>query len=237
MNVSLTILIATLGLASQLALAQAAEQTQQSRQEIGALKQTVEQFLKKQAIGLPGDIQVEVGSVDPRMKLPACPQLQAFLPRGSKAWGKTTVGVRCTAPMTWTVYISATVGVRSEYVVATVPLAQGQTIGEGDIVKVKGDLTTMPPGIITEPSQAVGRTVTSSVSVGAPLRQDALRNQQAIQQGQAVRVVLNGAGFSVTSEARALNNANEGQLTQVRTQAGQVVSGIAKLGGIVELTY
>lgn len=234
MNVSLTILIATLGLASQFAFAQTAEQP---RQDIGALKQTVEQFLKKQAIGLPGDIQVAVGSVDPRMKLPACPQPEAFLPRGNKAWGKTTVGVRCTAPMSWTVYISATVGVRSEYVVATVPLAQGQTIGEGDIAKVKGDLTTMPPGIITETSQAVGRTVTSSVSVGAPLRQDALRNQQAIQQGQAVRIVLNGAGFSVTSEARALNNANEGQLTQVRTPAGQVVSGIAKLGGIVELTY
>jgi flagella basal body P-ring formation protein FlgA len=234
MNVSLTILIVTLGLASQFAFAQT---TEQPRQEIGALKQTVEQFLKKQAIGLPGDIQVEVGSIDPRLKLPACPQPEAFLPRRNKAWGKTTVGVRCTAPMSWTVYISATVGVRSEYVVATVPLAQGQTIGEDDIVKVKGDLTTMPPGIITETSQAVGRTVTSSVDVGAPLRQDALRNQQAIQQGQAVRIVLNGAGFSVTSEARALNNANEGQLTQVRTPKGQVVSGIAKLGGIVELTY
>jgi flagella basal body P-ring formation protein FlgA len=50
-------------------------------------------------------------------------------------------------------------------------------------------------------------------------------------------VILNGAGFSVSSEARALNNANEGQLTQVRTSNGQVISGIAKLGGIVELTY
>jgi flagella basal body P-ring formation protein FlgA len=50
-------------------------------------------------------------------------------------------------------------------------------------------------------------------------------------------VVVNGPGFSVTSEAKALNNANDGQLTQVRTPNGQVVSGIAKLGGIVELTY
>jgi flagella basal body P-ring formation protein FlgA len=41
----------------------------------------------------------------------------------------------------------------------------------------------------------------------------------------------------VSSDARALNNANEGQLTQVRTPAGQVISGIAKLGGIVEITY
>lgn len=233
MNVFLTLLIAATGFAAQFAFAQTAEQP---RQEIGVLKQTVEQFLKKQAVGLPGDLTVEVGSIDPRLKLPACVQPEAFLRRGSKAWGNTTVGVRCTAP-NWTVYISARVGVRSEYIVAAVPLAQGQTINEGDVTKVKGDLTNMPPGIVTDLSQAVGRTVASSVDVGSPLRQDALRTQQAIQQGQAVRIVLNGAGFSVTSEARALNNANEGQLTQVRTAAGQVVSGIAKLGGIVELTY
>lgn len=234
MNVFLTLLIATLGLTSQLAFAQTVEPV---RQDIGALKQTVTQFLRKQAVGLPGDIRVTVGSIDPRLKLPACPQPEAFLPRSSKAWGKTTVGVRCTVPQAWTVYISASVHVQSEYIAAAVPLAQGQTVTESDIAKVKGDLTAMPPGIITEASQAIGRTVASSVSVGAPLRQDALRNQQAIQQGQAVRIVLNGAGFSVTSEARALNNANEGQMTQVRTPNGQVVSGIAKLGGIVELTY
>lgn len=234
MNAILALSIAAAGLAAQLAFAQTAEPP---RQEIGALKQTVEQFLQKQAVGLPGEIAIEVGSVDPRMRLPACPQPQAFLPRGNRAWGKTTVGVRCTAPSSWTVYIAARVGVRSEYVVATVPLAQGQTITEGDLAKVKGDLTAMPPGIVTDTAQAVGRTVASSVAVGAPLRQDALRTQQAIRQGQAVRVVLNGAGFSVTSEARALNNANEGQLTQVRTASGEVISGIAKLGGIVEMTF
>lgn len=234
MNAFLALSIAAAGLAAQLAFAQTAEPP---RQDIGALKQTVEQFLQKQAIGLPGEIAVEVGSVDPRMRLPACPQPQAFLPRGNRAWGKTTVGVRCTAPSNWTVYIAARVGVRSEYVVATVPLAQGQTITESDLAKVKGDLTAMPPGIVTDTSQAIGRTVASSVAVGAPLRQDALRTQQAIRQGQAVRIVLNGAGFSVSSEARALNNANEGQLTQVRTASGEVISGIAKLGGIVEMTF
>ncbi len=233
MNAYFTIALVALGFASQVAFGQDVEQ----RQDIGVLKQTVDQFLHKQAVGLPGEIRVTVGAVDPRLKLPACTTPEAFLPPSSKAWGKTTVGVRCTAPSAWTIYISAKVQVQAEYIAAAVPLAQGQTIGQNDIAKVKGDLTALPPGIVTDASQAIGRTVTSSVNVGAPLRQDAMRNQQAIQQGQAVRIVLNGAGFSVTSEARALNNANEGQLTQVRTPAGQVVSGIAKLGGIVELAY
>ncbi len=228
------IAIAALSLSTQLAWAQAAAEP---RQDLAVLKQTAEQFLQMQANGLPGEVKVTVGAIDPRLKLPVCPVPEAFLPPSSKAWGKTTVGVRCNVPTAWTIYVSAQVRVHGEYIAAAAPLAQGQNIGPGDIAKVKGDLTNLPSGVITDASQAIGRTAATTIALGAPLRQDALRNQQAIQQGQAVRVILNGDGFSVSSEARALNNANEGQLTQVRTAAGQVISGIAKLGGIVELAY
>lgn len=233
-HIAIAALSAVFSLTTQAAWAQA---TAEPRQDLAVLKQTAEQFLLTQANGLPGEVRVTVGAIDPRLKLPVCPVPEAFLPPSSKAWGKTTVGVRCNVPSTWTIYVSAQVRVHGEYIAAAAPLAQGQTIGQGDIARVKGDLTNLPSGVITDPSQAIGRTAASTIALGAPLRQDALRNQQAIQQGQAVRVILNGDGFSVSSEARALNNANEGQLTQVRTAAGQVISGIAKLGGIVELAY
>ncbi|MNK04463.1 Flagella basal body P-ring formation protein FlgA precursor [compost metagenome] len=233
-HIAIAALSAVFSLTTQAAWAQA---TAEPRQDLAVLKQTAEQFLLTQANGLPGEVRVTVGAIDPRLKLPVCPVPEAFLPPSSKAWGKTTVGVRCNVPSAWTIYVSAQVRVHGEYIAAAAPLAQGQTIGQGDIAKVKGDLTNLPSGVITDPSQAIGRTAASTIALGAPLRQDALRNQQAIQQGQAVRVILNGDGFSVSSEARALNNANEGQLTQVRTAAGQVISGIAKLGGIVELAY
>ncbi len=234
-NFALVVLTLPFALSTQFALAQVTEP--EARQDLGVLKQAAVQFLRTQASGLPGEVKVTLGSIDQRMKLPACATPETFFPSSSKAWGKTTVGIRCTVPSPWTIYVSAKVQVHGDYIVASVPLAQGQTITQTDIAKVKGDLTAMPAGIITDASQAIGRTVANSVRLGSPLRQDALRNQQAIQQGQAVRVILNGSGFSVSSEARALNNANEGQLTQVRTSGGQVISGIAKLGGIVELNY
>ncbi len=235
MKHTFNIVITVCALSTQFASAQVVEPA--PRQDLGALKQAAEQFLRTQAKGLPGEVRVTVGAIDPRLKLPACTVPEAFLPPASKAWGKTTVGVRCTTPSSWTIYVSAQVQVQGEYIAAATPLAQGQTISQTDLAKVKGDLTALPAGVITDASQALGRSTATNIALGSPLRQDALRTQQAIQQGQAVRVVVNGAGFSVSSEARALNNANEGQLTQVRTPAGQVVSGIAKLGGIVELAY
>ena len=221
------------------ALALTAQTTlaQTPRQDISTIRQTVEQFLRIQTAGLPGQVNITVGNVDARTNLTQCVAPEAFIPNGGRLWGKTTVGVRCTTPSPWTIYVAATVQVIGEYITTTAPLAQGQMVGANDIAKVKGDLTTLPPGIITDPSQAVGRTLALSLPSGAPLRSDSLRAQPAVQQGQSVRVVSSGPGFRVTAEARALNNATEGQIAQVRTASGQVISGIAKAGGIVEVTY
>lgn len=207
------------------------------RQDPATLRHSVEQFLRVQTAGLPGQVNVNVGQVDARTSLPACAAPEPFLPNGSRLWGKTTVGVRCTVPSPWTIYIAATVQVVADYIVTAAPLAQGQMVGPNDIVKIKGDLTTLPTGIITDESQAIGRTVTASLRAGMPLRTDALRSQQAVQQGQTVRVMSAGPGFRVSTEARALNNAAEGQVAQARTASGQVVSGVAKAGGVIEVSY
>lgn len=207
------------------------------RQEPSVLRQGVEQFLRIQSAGLPGEVQLTVGQIDGRSTLPACAAPEYFLPSGSRAWGKTTVGVRCTVPSPWTIYVSAAVQVQGDYVVTAVPVAQGQALGPGDLAKMRGDLTALPAGIVTDPAQAVGRTAAMSLQAGTPLRGDALRSVQAVQQGQTVRLMTSGPGFSVSAEARALNNAADGQIAQARTASGQVVSGVARAGGVVEVTY
>jgi flagella basal body P-ring formation protein FlgA len=229
--------LAALVVLSSLLSGAASAQTAPARQDHGVLRQTVSQFLTVQAGGLPGQITVTVGAIDPRLNLAACAAPEAFLPNGARAWGKTSVGVRCVAPSPWTVYIPAMVQVQGEYLAAAVPLAQGQTIGPNDVARVSGDLTTLPPGIVTEQAQAVGHILARSVAVGAPLRQDALRSQQAVAQGQVVRLVSSGPGFKVTADGRALAGGSDGQVVQVKTQSGQVVSGVARPGGTVEVTF
>lgn len=208
-----------------------------SRQDETTLRQAVEQFLVEQSKGLPGEVNVVVGPIDPRLFLAACPGFETFLPPGNKAWGKTTVGVRCNEAAHWSVYISAVVHVNGDYVAAVTPLAQGQQVSVNDVAIVHGDLTALPPSIVTNLTQAVGMTVARSVPAGMPVRQDALKSQPAVTSGQVVRLVSNGDGFSVSAEGRALSNAGEGQVVQARAANGQVVSGIAKLGGTVEVNY
>ena len=223
---------------SLLALALGGAQAQQTagaaRQKAESLRAVAEQFLKTQSAGLPGQVTVKVGGVDPRLSLPACPAPEAFLQPGARPWGKTTVGVRCSAP-SWSLYLQAQVSVVADYVAAAVPLAQGQPLDASQLVLVKADIAAMPNGIITDMAQAVGRTPTVSLPAGTALRTDTLRSQQVIKQGQAVRLVSRGSNFSVTSEAKAINNASDCQVVQVRTQSGTVVSGLARNGGMVEI--
>ena len=207
------------------------------RQDLAALRGVAEQYLQTQAAGLPGKVTVSIGALDPRMSLAACEAPQAFQQPGARAWGKTTVGIRCAAPTAWTVYIQAQVSVVAEYVAAAVPLAQGQAIEAAQLVLMKGDLAALPNGVVTDMAQAVGRSSTVSLPAGAPLRLDALRSKPVIQQGQLVRVVSSGAGFRVSAEARAIGTAADGQVVQVRTPAGAIISGVAKAGGLVEVVF
>ena len=206
-------------------------------QDLAALRTVVEHYLQAQSAGLAGKASIEVRALDPRTSLPACPDPQAFQQPGARAWGNTTVGVRCTAPTAWTVYVQAKVSVQGDYVAAAVPLAQGQPIEQSQLVLMKGDLAAMPNGVVTDMAQAIGRSSTVSLPSGAPLRLDALRSKPVVQQGQLVRVVSSGEGFRVSAEARAIGNAAEGQVVQVRTPAGAIISGIAKAGGLVEVVF
>ncbi|MBI3285012.1 MAG: flagellar basal body P-ring formation protein FlgA, partial [Burkholderiales bacterium] len=180
---------------------------------------------------------INVGPIDSRLNLPACANLAPFLPPGNKPWGKITLGIRCSAPSSWVIYLQANVQVFSEYYVAAAPLVQGQILCAADLSKVKGDLSSLPAGTVTNAEQAIGKTMLSSIPAGSVLRMDALKNPPVVQQGQSVRVISSGPGFQVATDAQALSNASDGQIARAKTVSGQTVSGIARAGGIIEITY
>ena len=201
------------------------------------LYRAVEDYLRVQTQGLPGKVSYRITPLDPRTQLSACDAFEPFLPTGSAPWGKTTIGVRCQGPSSWTIYVQAQISVQAKYLVAARPLVAGQTISASDFIDRNGDLGTLPPTILIQAEQAIGKTVKIGIAPGQPLRSDQLIVPWAVQQGQNVKTVSQGSGFSVSSEGKALNNAIEGQVVQVRTPSGQTVSGIARSGGIVEVTY
>jgi flagella basal body P-ring formation protein FlgA len=208
-----------------------------ARQEPAEVKRVIEEFLRVQSRGLPGEASFTVGTIDPNNNLAPCPALEAFLPAGGRPWGRINVGVRCQVAGGWSIYVPAQVRVMGDYFVTARPLARGQAITAGDLARRKGDLAELPAGVVTEEAQAIGKTLNVGTQSGQILRTDTLRAPPAVQQGQSVRIVSKGKGFQVATEGKALNNAADGQVVQVRTASGQTLSGIARTGGTVEVTY
>ncbi|HUW50388.1 MAG TPA: flagellar basal body P-ring formation chaperone FlgA [Sulfuricella sp.] len=206
-------------------------------QDIGAIRKAVDNFAQQNTAGQPGKVELTVGAIDPRLRLPACDAPEVFLPTGSRLWGNTTVGVRCQSATPWTIYVPVSVKVMAQVVVAAHPLSSGQTVSQSDVLQQNSDLSQLPPGVIFDPALAIGKTVISGASSGQALRQDMLRAPQVIQRGQTVKLVAKGSGFQVSSEGKALANATLGQAVSVRTQSGQVINGIAKQNGIVEVNF
>ena len=210
---------------------------QYPKQDISSIKNIVVEFLQTQTVGYPGKVTVQAGAIDPNLKLAQCQDVQVFLPAGSRAWGKTSVGVRCNTPSAWTIYVQATVNVVAQYLVAAAPLSQGRVVTHEDVFFQTGDLTQLPAGIFTDMTQALGRIVNISMNAGTVLRQEMLKVSPVVQQGQTVMITSAGKGFRVSAEGKAMTKANEGQVVQVKVANGQVVSGIARQGGQVEVVF
>ena len=209
-----------------------------ARQDPAPVRQAIEAFLRIQVKGLPGQASFTIGSIDPQNQLAPCPSLAVSLPPGARAWGRTSVNVRCQVEHGWNIFVPVHIRILGNYLVTARPLVQGQVVTQADLTENHGDLTNLPPGTLTDAGEAIGRTVTLSMASGMPLRGDMLRRALVVQQGQTVRVVSKGPGFQVSgNDGRALGNAADGQLVQVRLQNGRVISGTARPGGVVEVAY
>lgn len=190
-------------------------------------------FARAQTQDLPGKVTIQIGEIDPRTALRSCAPLEAFLPAGATMMGRTTIGVRCNGATAWSIFVQANIRVITPLLVAHRPLAQNTVLGAGDFTLQDGELGQ--PGILTDPAQAIGKTLRFGIGAGQVLRQDMLRAPFVVTQGQTVEVRAGGNGYTVRSSGQALNNGAEGQAVQVRMPSGQVISGAATTDGGVEV--
>ena len=204
--------------------------------ETDVVLDTAERYARQQTQGMPGKVQIKMGSLDVT-RLPPCTAHEAFSPSGTRLSGKTHVGVRCLGPAIWSVLVPVHIAITGNYLTTSRPLVAGQTITAADLVVASGDLSTLPTGILGDPQSAIGKTLRNSLGAGQPLRADQIVAPLVIRQGQTVRVTSAGPGFAVSSEGKAMNNAAEGQIAQIRMGSGQTVSGVAKADGSVEISF
>ncbi len=199
----------------------------------GGMEDAVLGFVREHTSGIAGRVDIQVDAPDARQRQLACASFEPFLPAGTRLWGRATVGVRCAGSRSATLFVAVRVRVFAPAVVAVRPLAAGQVLSAADLRVEQTEVTQ--PGFLSRIEQAQGQRLVAAVNAGFPVRQELLRQQQVIAQGDAVKLRVSGPGFEVTAEGIASSHAIDGQSVQVRLESGRIVTGTARPGRVVEM--
>ncbi len=177
---------------------------------------------------------VEIGAIDPRLRLPQCARPVLFLPAGSRLHGNGSLGARCEdAPEPWTLYLTYRISLQGPALVTRWPLAARQTIKAGDL-ELREIAYEAPPGdYLRDTALLEGAVTARPIPAGQPLTADRIVRSQTVRAGQRVKLWLSGSGFHITQEGVALNGAKAGETVRVRTAAGKIVQGQAGADGRV----
>lgn len=170
------------------------------------------------------------GSHQPRIELrntsDQCRDPQPFLPRPEqRGFGQVMVGVRCPGQTPAVHYVQASVAAMGSYVVNVRKIAAGQVI-EADMLAMKsGPLEQLPANAALSFKEVVGLSAQRAFSPSSPLLLTALRKTWVVQQNHQVAVEVQGEGFVIRREGKALGNGYLGDEVRVVSGKGKVLQG------------
>ncbi len=183
------------------------------------------QTLAQTSAPVQARVVVTPGQLDPRLKLAPCGDIQAFMPAGVPAWGRSRVGLRCAkGPAAWQVYLPIQVDVWAQAPVLAQALPAGTALLASMLstAEVNWAASTTPPN--QQASSLVGRVLARPVAAGQALWATDLKTRQWFSQGESVRIVAQGSGFAISAEGTALGVGLEGQSVRVKTESGRIIT-------------
>ena len=196
----------------------------------------IQQLASQATVPAGARVEVEVGTLDPRLKLAPCARITPYLPPGTRLWGRTRVALRCDEGARWSVFLPITVKVFAQAWAASQALPLGSVLEASHLQRNEVDLAAEPSPVIRESQLAIGRTLSRALKAGQALREADLKPRQWFAAGDTVRVITAGSGFAISAEGQALGAGIEGQTVKVRIEGGRVVSGRATAERRIEVT-
>jgi flagellar basal body P-ring formation protein FlgA len=175
----------------------------------------------------PLRLVVSVGALDSRLTLAPCGQVEPYIPPGTRLWGKTRLGLRCVdGQARWNVFLPVQVKAFGQAWVVKSDITPGKVLDAGDAVQAEVDWAQESSPVLAEMQAWIGQTAVRQLGTGQPLRANMVRPSQVFQAGAMVRVLAQGAGFSVLTDGQALSAGVVGMQARVRMEGGRILTGI-----------
>ncbi len=218
---------------AQTAAAQQVSVSEPGASGLGALDVTLEERLQtlamagaRQVAPQQARVEIEIGKLDPRLRLAPCAQVQPYLPPGTKMWGRSRLGLRCVSGVTkWNVTLPLTIKVYGQAFVAAADLPTGTLLTQEHLRMAEVDIAGEAGAIYTQADGWLGRQLAKPVAAGQALRSVDLKLRQWVQPGDRVQVMATGDGYAIAGEGQAMGVGLEGQDVRVRFDNGRIATG------------
>lgn len=184
------------------------------------------------------DVKIEIGNLDSRLQLTLCDtELEPFMSTHSRLIGNAQIGIRCSSPKPWTLYITARISIYKQVVSAKRPLMRGATLGPKDVELAQQEISRLHRGYLSQTAQAVGKVLRQNLSQGSVITLSQLKTPLVIRRGQKVTMLAESGGVQVRMSGTAMQDASSGDLIRVKnTTSKRIIEGTVLKNGTIKVS-
>ena len=227
-----------LGLLLLIALSALQATAQAEIHPVSEIREAAEEFLLQELDAANAeDINIEIGQLDNRLRLAYCSDgLNARFPPGGRRDGNTAVHLQCAGPVTWQLYVPATVERYAQVLVASRTLPRQHTLTNGDLRFQRIETSRHAGSYHEDKSALVGQQTRRSIRPGQIIGTQHVTQREIVSRGQRVTILAENGSIAIRMQGEALENGTLGDRIQVKnTSSGRVVEGEIQPSGHVRV--
>lgn len=158
-----------------------------------------------------------LGNIDSRLHLAPCPDgPEVTFSSDPLTTTQPTLEVSCSGKRPWRMFLSATVEIRGEGLVAARPLSRGDRVTESMVDSQPIVVNSVRRGAITRRDSLIGMELRRSVNAGTVFTPDIVTQPDAVARGDHVIIIARSGPIAVESRGKALANGRIGEQVLVQ---------------------
>jgi flagella basal body P-ring formation protein FlgA len=170
-------------------------------------------------------LAIEVGNLDPRLRLAECRQPLAMkIKEPPQGQGNLTVKVSCESGQRWTIYVPVRVDRFAEVAVASRNLARGHVIDKNDVSFQRNNVSHLGSGHVEDINRLMGMELQRPMRSGEAFRLSGLELPEVVKRGDSVIIEAQAGTLTVVAPGKALGSGSVGSQVRVQnTQSKRVI--------------
>lgn len=183
-------------------------------------------FMKTYADDLKADgfeATYAFGSLDPRLSLAPCPDGGIDVEFSSEPMETTqpSLLVSCAGNRPWRMYLSVSLEIHGDALVAARPLNRGDRVSAGMVATERVVVNAIRQGAITNPENLIGLEMKRPVRAGTPFTPHLVTTPDAVSRGDHVMIIARSQAFAVKTRGKALASGRIGEQVLVENLSSQ----------------